>query len=62
LPKVSGGKKRAHDNDKMPSPSPALQALLSPLCSDAWVQCDSCELWRRVPKDVSERLGDDEQW
>lgn len=46
----------------MPAPSSALQALLTPLCSDAWVQCDSCELWRRVPKHVSERLGDDEQW
>ena len=43
-------------------PSRALVALLQPLCSDAWVQCDHCELWRRVPKEVSERLGDDEQW
>jgi histone-lysine N-methyltransferase SETD2 len=46
----------------MPSPSPALTKLLSPLCSDAWVECDSCQIWRRVPKNVSDRLGDDEQW
>ena len=43
-------------------PSRALMSLLRPLCSDAWVQCDSCALWRRVPKEVSERLGDDDQW
>ena len=48
--------------DDEDGPSRALVALLQPLCSDAWVQCDHCELWRRVPKDVSERLGDDEQW
>ena len=48
--------------DDEDGPSRALVALLQPLCSDAWVQCDHCELWRRVPKEVSERLGDDEQW
>jgi hypothetical protein len=48
--------------DDEDGPSRALVSLLLPLCSDAWVQCDHCELWRRVPKLVSERLGDDEQW
>ena len=49
-------------DDDGDGPSAALLALLNPLCSDAWVQCDSCEKWRRVPKEVSERLGEDEQW
>ena len=49
-------------DDDGDGPSAALLALLNPLCSDAWVQCDSCEMWRRVPKEVSERLGEDEQW
>ena len=38
--------------DDEDGPSRALVALLQPLCSVAWVQCDHCELWRRVPKDV----------
>ncbi|EEH52680.1 uncharacterized protein MICPUCDRAFT_42869 [Micromonas pusilla CCMP1545] len=42
--------------------SDALRALLSPLTSDQWVQCDSCEIWRRVPKRIADALGDDEQW
>lgn len=46
----------------MPTHSPALQALLEPLTTDTWVQCDSCEVWRRVPDYVSERLGDNDQW
>lgn len=46
----------------MPTHSPALQALLEPLTTDTWVQCDSCEVWRRVPNYVSERLGDNDQW
>ena len=44
--------------------SKILTAMLSarPLTTDAWVQCDGCKLWRRVPRHVSERLGDNEQW
>ncbi|OUS45476.1 hypothetical protein BE221DRAFT_49305, partial [Ostreococcus tauri] len=44
--------------------SAALEALLAttPLTTDAWVQCDSCATWRRVPAIVAERLGDDRAW
>ena len=42
--------------------SDALRALMSPLTSDQWVQCDYCEIWRRVPKRIADALGDDEQW
>jgi hypothetical protein len=44
--------------------SERLQNLLSsdPLTTDAWVQCDSCQVWRRVPFMVAERLGDNQAW
>ena len=35
--------------DDEDGPSRALVALLQPLCSDAWVQCDHCLKWRRLP-------------
>jgi len=43
--------------------SPALRELMSarPLTTDAWVQCDACSLWRRVPASVAERMGVDER-
>lgn len=44
--------------------SATLQRLLSekPLTTDAWVQCDGCKVWRRVPAVVAERLGDNAAW
>ena len=44
--------------------SETLQRLLSerPLTTDAWVQCDSCQVWRRVPQLVAERLGENHAW
>ena len=46
------------------APSDALNALLraTPLTTDAWVQCDSCEKWRRVPRVVADRLGENTAW
>ena len=46
------------------APSDALAALLreTPLTTDAWVQCDSCETWRRVPRVVADRLGENTAW
>lgn len=29
---------------------------------DHWVQCDRCNKWRRVPKDVADGLVDDAEW
>lgn len=49
--------------DASASWSPALRELMRarPLTTDAWVQCDACALWRRVPASVAERLGVDER-
>jgi len=46
------------------APSDALTRLLgeTPLTTDAWVQCDSCETWRRVPRVVADRLGEHTAW
>ena len=46
------------------APSDALTRLLeeTPLTTDAWVQCDSCETWRRVPRVVADRLGENTAW
>ena len=32
------------------------------LQSHAWVQCDNCSKWRRVPKSVADALDDDTPW
>eukprot|EP00955_Chlamydomonas_euryale_P071969 361251-Chlamydomonas_euryale.AAC.7 len=29
---------------------------------DTWVQCDSCNKWRRIPVLVAEQLDDNAQW
>ena len=44
--------------------SQTLRDLLAqtPLTTDAWVQCDSCQVWRRVPNFVALKLGEHEQW
>ena len=44
--------------------SQTLKDLLSqtPLTTDAWAQCDSCQVWRRVPNFVALKLGEHEQW
>ncbi|CAL6409456.1 unnamed protein product [Bathycoccus prasinos] len=44
--------------------SQTLKDLLAqtPLTTDAWVQCDSCQVWRRVPNFVALKLGEHEQW
>jgi hypothetical protein len=30
--------------------------------TDNWIQCDSCSKWRRVPKNIADALGDDDEW
>ena len=44
--------------------SQTLRDLLAqkPLTTDAWVQCDACQVWRRVPNFVATKLGEHEQW
>ena len=37
-------------------------ARAKPLTTDAWVQCDACQVWRRVPNFVATKLGEHEQW
>ena len=29
---------------------------------DSWVQCDSCNKWRRIPAVLADKLEDDAQW
>lgn len=29
---------------------------------ETWVQCDSCQKWRRVPVEMAEALSDDDKW
>ena len=42
--------------------SQTLRDLLAqkPLTTDAWVQCDACQVWRRVPNFVATKLGEHE--
>lgn len=28
----------------------------------AWVQCDRCDKWRRIPASCAEKLSDDTPW
>lgn len=32
------------------------------LPKDSWVQCDTCNKWRRIPVALAEALGDDDKW
>jgi len=54
----------ANENKEQKRYSEKLQKLLDApeLTTDAWVQCDSCQVWRRVPSFVAQKLGEHEQW
>jgi hypothetical protein len=37
-------------------------SVLSDQDADNWIQCDRCNKWRRVPKQVSDAIDDDAEW